>query len=154
MSQVASREMPQAFSAVLDKQYLGHILSDYNQGYCMHAPLSLQVIETQIVHQSQVLQKWVQEMLDQKAIEKVDVPMLAFSTTFFLVPKKDGIRPVVNLKKLNKFIHTPSFRMHTPQLVLKMIYKDNWLASLDLNATCTFQSMYAIADTRGRCISL
>ena len=72
-------------------------------------------------------------MLNKNAIEPVQMLTPGYCSKFFLVPKKDGTsRPVINLKRLNKFIHTPTFRMHIPQMVLRMIHQGNWLASLDL----------------------
>jgi ribonuclease HI len=96
--------------------------------------LTCQVIRT-ILPQSQhaVLLEEIQQMLVKNAIEEVNPQTPGFYSTFFLVPKKDGgQRPVLNLKRLNKFVQVKSFKMQTLQLVLAQLHQGDWLASLDL----------------------
>ncbi|KAG1452532.1 hypothetical protein G6F56_007795 [Rhizopus delemar] len=52
----------------------------------------------------------------------------------FVIPKKNGgYRPVFNLKKLNEFIHAPTFKMETIQDVSRMMTKNDWMTSIDLS---------------------
>lgn len=55
-------------------------------------------------------------------------------STFFLVPKKevDALRPILNLKPLNKYIRPRRFRMESLQTILDSITTPAWGASLDL----------------------
>ena len=56
-----------------------------------------------------------------------------FYSTFFLVAKKDGgQRPILNLKPLNQFVKVSKFKMCTPQTVIPMLHRGEWLASIDL----------------------
>jgi hypothetical protein len=73
-------------------------------------------------------------MLQKGAIETVPFASPGFCSTFFLVPKKDTdkMRPVINLKALNKFVKCPTFKMHSAQSIIRMIRRGNWLASIDL----------------------
>ena len=51
----------------------------------------------------------------------------------FLIPNKLGdLRPILNLKPMNRFIHSPSFRMETLDSVSQGINPNDWMASLDL----------------------
>jgi ribonuclease HI len=97
-------------------------------------PLSNKVIYTKLHNQGDLLQNEVQEMLQKGAIEQVQSSTPGYYSTFFLVPKKDTdqMRPVINLKALNKFVLTPTFKMHSPQSIIRMLTKDSWLASIDL----------------------
>jgi ribonuclease HI len=97
-------------------------------------PLTNRVMYTQLDKQSELLEKEVQEMLQKRAIEQVTNQEPGFCSTFFLVPKKDSdeMRPVINLKGLNKFVKCPTFKMHSPSSIVRMIRKGNWLASIDL----------------------
>ena len=61
-----------------------------------------------------LLQEEITSMLGKGAI--VELPeeetQKGFYSTMFLVPKKDGkMRPVINMKKLNQFVHTHHFKM-------------------------------------------
>ena len=52
------------------------------------------------------------QMLIKGAIIKVDPFVAKFLSKTFTIPKKDGgNRPVINLKRLNNFIHCPYFKM-------------------------------------------
>ena len=56
-----------------------------------------------------------------------------FYSRLFTVPKKDGtLRPVINLKPLNRFITVPSFRMASVSTVSRMIHEGDWAISIDL----------------------
>ena len=75
----------------------------------------------------------VTELTAKGAIQVVAPERSQFVSTLFLVPKKDGQqRPVINLKRLNAFVHTEHFKMegiHTLQGLLK---RGDWMAKIDL----------------------
>jgi hypothetical protein len=78
----------------------------------------------------------VEAMLSKGAIEEVPLlpPPPSFISTIFLVKTKNGgMRPVINLKRLNAaHLDTPHFRMETPQDVRYTIRPGDWAASIDL----------------------
>ena len=56
-----------------------------------------------------------------------------FYSTLFLVPKTDGrMRPVINLKALNFWVHPQHFKMEGIHTLRDIIAQDEWLAKLDL----------------------
>ncbi|KAF7241744.1 Solute carrier family 15 member 2 [Varanus komodoensis] len=56
-----------------------------------------------------------------------------FYSRYFTVPKRDGgLRPILNLRDLNKFIVPKQFRMTTLQNILPLLRREDWFASLDL----------------------
>ena len=58
------------------------------------------------------MQEEIKGMLEKQAIEETTPRRHGFVSTIFLVPKKDrGQRPVINLKSLNRFVHTEHFKM-------------------------------------------
>jgi hypothetical protein len=58
---------------------------------------------------------------------------LGFYSRLFTVPEKDGsIRPVINLRPLNRFITAPKFRMASVSTMAKMIQDGDWATSIDL----------------------
>ena len=60
-----------------------------------------------------ILQEFVKELLEKKAIREVNV--LFFQARLFTVPKEgtDRLRVILDLSKLNKFIRCNKFRMLT-----------------------------------------
>jgi hypothetical protein len=92
--------------------------------------------ETQVrLSQIPVLENEISKLLKKRAIELVPLgdEKDGFYSTFFLVPKKSGeLRPILNLKPLNRFIHTTKFRMETLTMVTEAVQPGDWLASLDL----------------------
>jgi hypothetical protein len=122
-------------SVIRDKFVLSVVTRGYHiQWLTNPPPLSNQPKFTVLHNQADLLRKEIMEMKNKNAIEEVPIGTQGYCSTFFLVPKKDSsdMRPVINLKKLNKFIHTPTFKMHTPLSVLRLIKKNSWLASIDL----------------------
>lgn len=77
----------------------------------------------------------VEELCDKCAVEPVPPGQESdgFYSTYFTVPKKDGgVRPILNLKPLNKCLPKQSFKMETLQSIIPMVQAGQWLASVDL----------------------
>lgn len=50
-----------------------------------------------------------------------------FSSTLFLVEKKTGSwRPMIDLKKLNQYIHLESFKMESLQTIIQAVQPEDW----------------------------
>ena len=77
----------------------------------------------------------VEALLEKNAIEYVppEKQNEGFYSTFFLVEKKpSGLRPILNLKPLNRLIKKQSFKMETLRSVKKAVRAGDWLCSIDL----------------------
>jgi len=76
----------------------------------------------------------IQAMLVKGAILRVLPCQDQFLSNIFLVPKKSGgMRPIINLKKLNEFIHAPHFKMEHLLSFLPCIRQGMYMTSLDLS---------------------
>ena len=72
-------------------------------------------------------------MLAKGAIEETSPSSRAFYGRLFTVPKSSGgLRPVLDLSSLNKFLKTIHFRMETPHSIRESIRPGDWATSLDL----------------------
>ncbi len=59
-----------------------------------------------------------------------------FYSRYFLVPKKDGgLRPILDLRRLNHALMRRPFRMITLKQILSQIRTEDWFCSLDLKDT-------------------
>ncbi len=69
-----------------------------------------------------------------QATEKVSRPeSLGFYSRIFLVPKKNGqLRPVINLRPLNRVLHCPHFQMETVGSISAAVQPGDWATSVDL----------------------
>ena len=77
----------------------------------------------------------VKELLAIGCIEHVPVNQImdGFYSTFFLVKKKTGdMRPVINLRPLNKYLRKQHFKMDTLKTVLNLVQLEDWAVTLDL----------------------
>ncbi len=84
---------------------------------------------------ARVLRSEVMTLLEKGAIEMVS-PALSesgFYSRYFLVPKKDdGLRPILDLRRLNHALMRRPFRMITLKQILSQICTEDWFCSLDL----------------------
>ena len=79
-----------------------------------------------------VIQKEVDELLAKGAIEPSSRGT-GFYSSMFVVPKHTGgLRPILNLKHFNHYMHMPSFKMPTLKHVWQLIQHGDHAFSIDL----------------------
>ena len=102
----------------------------------MREPPQTGVKETSVPKNSlNILNAEVEELLRKDAIETVPTNQIqaGFYSTFFLVPKKNvKMRPVLNLRPLNKYQQKNHFKIDTMSKVLNLVKPKDWAISLDL----------------------
>uniref|UniRef100_H2ZYW3 Reverse transcriptase domain-containing protein n=1 Tax=Latimeria chalumnae TaxID=7897 RepID=H2ZYW3_LATCH len=84
--------------------------------------------------QRALLQAEVESLVRKQAVSRV-VPgeKLAFISSLFLVPKKDGgFHPVINLRALNEVVVYHHFKMEGIRLLRDTLQSQDWMAQLDL----------------------
>lgn len=82
-----------------------------------------------------LLQLEAQELLRKKAIEVVphNQRQRGVYSNYFLVPKVDEtLRPILDLRFLNKFIKTQKFKMTSLQEVIPQLQRGDFMATIDL----------------------
>lgn len=118
-----------------DKWVLSVIKEGFKFNFIKKPPHSgIKVTSVSAAKQS-ILEQEVAELLKKNAIEIVPKQNqeLGFYSTFFLVPKKSGqMRPVINLKPLNRYIKKEHFKMDTLTKVINMVQIGDYAISLDL----------------------
>ena len=77
----------------------------------------------------------IQSLLSKNAIERVEnVKSLGFYSRLFLVPKPhQRWRPVIDLSRLNTFLHVEKFKMETPESIMTSLIPREWVSSIDLS---------------------
>ena len=72
-------------------------------------------------------------MLEKQEIKLVQPSKDQFLSSLFLVTKKDaGYRPVINLKKLNRYIPYEHFKMEGIFLLKQVLQKNDYMCKIDL----------------------
>ena len=74
----------------------------------------------------------VNDLLAKAAVEVCHTVDPAFFAHLFVVPKKCGWRPVIDLKILNKFLAVPHFKMETAQSIRAQLVQGEFVVMLDL----------------------
>ena len=76
----------------------------------------------------------VQQMVKKKAVVPVQIKnSLGFYSRLFLVPKPENKwRPVIDLSVVNTFLHVPTFKMETAEVIRASLQAGEWVASIDL----------------------
>lgn len=78
------------------------------------------------------IEKEVLSLLHKRAIEEATGP--GFYSQLFTVPKKTGdLRPVLNLRPLNRYIQPRSFKMETLRQICHLIKKGDYMTPIDLS---------------------
>ncbi len=94
------------------------------------------VLETSVaVRNAPVLREEIAVLLAKDAIEPVPPAKMrqGFYSPYFIVPKKGGgLRPILDLRVLNRALHKLPFKMLTHRRMIKCIQPQDWFAAIDL----------------------
>ncbi len=94
------------------------------------------VLETSVaVRNAPVLREEIAVLLAKDAIEPVPPAerRQGFYSPYFIVPKKrGGLRPILDLRVLNRALHKLPFKMRTRRRIIKCIQPPDWFAAIDL----------------------
>ena len=111
------------------------------QGYCLpfkqKPPLArfpaIKSSYTTPVKQKALLEA-IQQMVQKRAVVLVqNKNSLGFYSRLFLVPKPENKwRPVIDLSVVNTYLHVPTFKMETAEVIRASLQVGEWVASIDL----------------------
>ncbi len=94
------------------------------------------VLETSVaVRNAPVLREEIAVLLAKDAIKPVPPAEMrqGFYSPYFIVPKKgDGLRPILDLRVLNRALHQLPFKMLTHRRMIKCIQPQDWFTAIDL----------------------
>ena len=110
----------------------GYVLPFLSKPNLVRFPLIIS--EYKALQKDQALANNIQSLLSKNAIERVEnVKSVGFYSRLFLVPKPhQRWRPVIDLSRLNTFLHVEKFRMETPESIRTSLIPGEWVSSLDL----------------------
>lgn len=123
-------------SVTSDKWVLELIQDGYKLEFIQKPPFRGIKATVVPISQRDSIAKEIESLLSKNAIERVQKTnaMKGFYSTLFLVPKKNGeMRPVINLRPLNRYLVKKHFKMDTMTKVLKLVEKGDWSITLDLS---------------------
>ena len=111
----------------------GYVLPFLSKLNLVRFPLILSEYKT--LPKDQALADCIQSLLSKNAIERVEnVKSLGFYSRLFLVPKPhQRWRPVIDLSRLNTFLHVEKFKMETPESIRTSLVPGEWVSSIDLS---------------------
>ena len=111
----------------------GKILAFLSKLNLVRFPLIL--AEYKALQKDQALADCIQSLLSKNAIERVEnVKSLGFYSRLFQVPKpRQRWRPVIDLSRLNTFLHVEKFKMETPESIRTSLIPGEWVSSIDLS---------------------
>ncbi len=104
---------------------------------CSQPPRFSGVLLTAVnsANEASVLQQEVSSLLLKGAIEEVSSSNLyrGLFSQCFLVPKKDGgLRPILDLRRLNYSLYRGKFRMLMLKSILSQVQEGDWFVAVDL----------------------
>ena len=111
----------------------GYVLPFLSKPNLVRFPLILSEYKAQ--QKDQALATCIQSLLSKNAIERVEnVKSLWFYIRLFLVPKPhQRWRPVIDLSRLNTFLHVEKFKMETTESIRTSLIPGEWVSSIDLS---------------------
>ncbi len=108
----------------------------YTIQFARRPPKFNSVLETSVaVRNAPVLREEIAVLLAKDAIEPVPPAEMrqGFYSPYFIVPKKGGgLRPILDLRVLNRALHKLLFKMQTHRRMIKCIQPQDWFAAIDL----------------------
>ncbi|XP_039511917.1 NLR family CARD domain-containing protein 3-like [Pimephales promelas] len=117
------------------------VIATLTQGYKLQfrrRPPAFKGVRMTVVsdpNSSLALKREVAQLLEKGAIEPVDWSerLGGFFSIYFIIPKKDGgVRPILDLRSLNKFLKILPFRMLRITDVLQAVKQQHWFTTVDL----------------------
>ena len=113
----------------------GYVLPFLSKPHLVRFPLILS--EYKAHQKDQALATCIQSLLSRNAIKRVEnVKSLGFYSRLFLVPKPhQRWRPVIDLSRLNTFLHVEKFEMETPESIRTSLIPGEWVLLIDLSDT-------------------
>ncbi len=115
---------------------MGIIKRGYSLQFARRPPRFSGVVSTSVQGENaRVPRSEVMTLLEKRAIERVPPAQSesSFYSRYFLVPKKDGgLRPILDLRRLNHALMRRSFRIIKLKQILSQIRTGDWFCSLDL----------------------
>ena len=107
------------------------------QGYCLpfkEKPPLTRFPTIKSSYTSPVKQEALLEAVQKRAVVPVqNKNSLGFYSRFFLVPKPENKwRPVIDLSVVNTYLHIPTFKMETAEVIWASLQVGEWVASIDL----------------------
>ena len=105
----------------------GYVLPFLSKPNLVRFPLI--VSEHKAVQKDQALADCIQSLMLKNAIERVEnIKSLVFYSRMFLVPKPhQRWRPVIDLRRLNTFLHVEKFKMETPESIRASLIPGEWV---------------------------
>jgi hypothetical protein len=124
---------------VLNYSFILEAVTGFNPQFTSPSPLSLPGLKFESPSHGKndhFIDKEVEALLAKGAIKEVPLspPPLSYISPIFLITKKDGgMRPILNLNKLNAaHLDTPYFRMETVEDICHALRPGDWATSIDL----------------------
>ena len=85
------------------------------------------------VEDERAIDEEISQLLTKRAIREIQFSDCKFISSIFTISKKTGgLRPIINLKSLNKFVKYEHFKMESFKLVKDMVMHSDLLTSIDL----------------------
>ena len=111
----------------------GYVLPFLSKPNLVRFPLILSEYKARQIDQTRAT--CIQSLLSKNAIESVEnVKSLGFYSRLFLVPKPhQRWRPVIDLSRLNTFLHVEKFKMETRESIGTSLIPGEWVSSKDLS---------------------
>ena len=82
----------------------------------------------------QAIKQEVNSLLSKGAIKQIPKSQAKFVSNLFTVPKKSGsLRPVINLKPLNQFLHLKTFKMEGLSDLKVLLEPNDFMITIDLS---------------------
>ncbi|PIO58674.1 reverse transcriptase [Teladorsagia circumcincta] len=75
----------------------------------------------------------VAKLLEKRAIEEIPWSSKVWTSSIFVIPKKDGgTRTVINLRPLNKFIKHYHFKLESIHMIRDLLERNDFMAKIDM----------------------